>query len=83
MDEFLDDFMAMLKKLKQNDFIAKVQASFVQELKKTLKHGEFLISQKIILVLCKMPSNRIIGIHHRQQCIHLCAIIVTQQMQSF
>ena len=31
VDEFLDDIMAILKRLRQHDFIAKVQASFVQE----------------------------------------------------
>ena len=38
--EFLEYFMEMLNKLKQHDFIAKVQANYVQDLKRNLKHGE-------------------------------------------
>ena len=38
VDEFLEYFMEMLNKLKQHDFIAKVQANYVQDLKTNLKH---------------------------------------------
>ena len=43
VDEFLEYFMEMLNKLKQHDFIAKVQTNYVQDLKTNLKHGEVLV----------------------------------------
>ena len=35
-EEFLEEFIAMLKKLKYHDYIAKQQSSFVIELKENL-----------------------------------------------
>ena len=42
-DEFLDTFMASLRKLQVHDFIAKMQAMFVTEAKDCLKNNEFLV----------------------------------------
>ena len=43
VDEFIEMFVAMLKKLMVHDFIAKMQASFLQQRKDTLKDGEFIV----------------------------------------
>ena len=43
VDEFIEIFVAMLKKLMVHDFIAKMQASFLQQRKDTLKDGEFIV----------------------------------------
>ena len=42
-EEFLEEFIAMLKKLKYHDYIAKQQSSFVNELKENLKSDEYLV----------------------------------------
>ena len=42
-DEFLDLFIATLKKLLLHDFIAKMQSSFVQAKKESLQDGEYLV----------------------------------------
>ena len=42
-DEFLDSFMASLKKLHVHDFISKMQAMFVTEMKDSLKNNELLV----------------------------------------
>ena len=43
VDEFIEMFITMLKKLLVHDFIATMQASFLQQRKDTLKDGEFLV----------------------------------------
>ena len=43
VDEFLDSFITMLKKLLVHDFIAKMQTGFMQKKKESLKEGEFLV----------------------------------------
>ncbi|KAL5515849.1 hypothetical protein EMCRGX_G001083 [Ephydatia muelleri] len=43
VEEFLDVFMAALKKLQLHDFIAKHQAKFLAQKKENLTHGEFLV----------------------------------------
>ena len=43
VDEFLDLFVGMLKKLKYHDFIAKTQAKFMKDTKQSLKPGEYLV----------------------------------------
>lgn len=43
VDEFIEMFITMLKKLLVHDFIATMQASFLQQRKDTLKVGEFLV----------------------------------------
>ena len=42
-DEFLHSFTSSIPKVLQHDFIAKQQARFLQETKRTLKLGEFLV----------------------------------------
>ena len=42
IDDFIDAFTAMLKKLTIHDLTAKLQARFVQETKENLKEGEYL-----------------------------------------
>ena len=42
IDDFIDAFTAMLKKLAIHDLTAKMQARFVQETKENLKEGEYL-----------------------------------------
>ena len=41
IDDFIDAFTAMLKKLTIHDLTAKMQARFVQETKENLKEGEY------------------------------------------
>ena len=41
IDNFIDAFTAMLKKLTIHDLTAKMQARFVQETKENLKEGEY------------------------------------------
>ena len=43
VDEFVDCFITMLKKLLVHDFTAKMQSSFMQQKKESLKEGEFLV----------------------------------------
>ena len=42
IDDFIDAFTDMLKKLTIHDLTAKMQARFVQETKENLKDGEYL-----------------------------------------
>ena len=42
IDDFIDAFTAMLKKLTIHDITAKMQGRFVQETKENLKEGEYL-----------------------------------------
>ena len=42
VDEFIDCYISMLKKLVVHDFTAKMQSSFMQQ-KESLKEGEFLV----------------------------------------
>ena len=43
VDDFIDCFIGMLKKLLLHDFTAKMQSSFMQQKKESLKPGEFLV----------------------------------------
>ena len=43
VDEFVDCFITMMKKLVVHDFTAKMQSSFMQQKKESLKEGEFLV----------------------------------------
>ena len=43
VEDFLNQFIEVLKKLRLHDFIAKNQARFVSEKKKLLSAGEFLV----------------------------------------
>ena len=43
VNEFLDTFVTMVKKLLVHDFVAKQQTAFMQKTKESLKEGEFLV----------------------------------------
>lgn len=43
VEDFIDCFMGMLKKLSLHDYTAKMQSSFMQQTKESLKPGEFLV----------------------------------------
>src|SRR6266568_4574586 len=43
MDEFITTFISFTPKVVLHDFIAKQQANFLQEAKRNLKMGEFLV----------------------------------------
>ena len=43
IEDFLNLFMEVLKKLRLHDFIAKKQAAFLSEKKESLTHGDFLV----------------------------------------
>ena len=43
VEEFLDEFMAVLKKLQYHDFIAKVQSNFILDIKSNLRSNEYLV----------------------------------------
>ncbi|KAL5459789.1 hypothetical protein EMCRGX_G033165 [Ephydatia muelleri] len=43
VDEFVDCFNTMMKKLVVHDFTAKMQSSFMQQKKESLNEGEFLV----------------------------------------
>ena len=65
-DEFLDSFMASLKKLQVpvHDFISKMQAMFVTEMKDSLKNNEYLVIcdfLKILHLFVRMPFSPFIG----------------------
>ena len=54
---------AMLKKLTIHDFTAKMQTRFVQETKKQLKDGEYL-------VIADLLENYFFVVQHRIQLFH-------------
>lgn len=43
VDDFIDCFMGMLKELLLHDYTAKMQSSFMQQTKESLKPGVFLV----------------------------------------
>ena len=61
VEEFLDVFMAALKKLQLHDFIAKNQAKFLAERRRRASHLEsilsLLTSQRITVFLFKMMQS--------------------------
>ena len=83
IDDFIDAFTAMLKKLTIHNFTAKMQARFVQETKENLKEGEYLVIadfRRIILLLFKTKFNCSTGTMGLQQYTPL--YVITKQKES-
>lgn len=59
-DEFIDEFMQDLLKLKAHSFVATMQKEFVNEVKATLKSGN-------ILVTCDFAANYL---YFKMKCNH-------------